>query len=190
MSEETAQGPVTIVVTRRVRSGKEKEYEAWLSKLIADARSLPGFLGTSIHRPSATGPREYISVFRFDSVEHLRAFEESDLRRQALLEVADLVEADAIWEKLTGFEVWFSPPPGTVVPQPSRFRMAIVMICVVYGLVFSLGALVGAVLSFAPMPLRLLVTITIEVFLMTYVLMPRLTRMLAWFIYPKTENTK
>lgn len=188
MNEEVANGPVTVVVTRRVKPGKEKEYEAWLSKLIENARSLAGFLGTTIQRPPPTGPREYTSVFRFDSVEHLRAFEESDLRRQAMLEVADYVEADAIWKKLTGFEVWFSAPPGTVVPQPSRFRMALVMICVVYGLVLSLGAVVGAVLSSAPMPLRLLVTITLEVFFMTYFLMPRLTRLLAWFIYPKTEN--
>lgn len=75
------------------------------------------------------------------------------------------------------------------MPQPSRFRMALVMIAVVYGLVFSLGSLVAAVLSTAPMSLRLLVTITIEVFLMTYVLMPRLTKVLAPFIYPKPKRT-
>lgn len=121
-------------------------------------------------------------------MEHLRGFEQSDLRRSALLEVADLVEADAVWNQLTGLEFWFTPPPGTVVPQPSRFRMALVMIAVVYGLVFSIGSLVAAVLSTAPMPLRLLVTITIEVFLMTYVLMPRLTKALASFIYPKPKK--
>jgi antibiotic biosynthesis monooxygenase (ABM) superfamily enzyme len=190
MTETIAEGPVTVVVTRRVKPGKEQDYEAWLSKLIGNAQALPGFLGTTIQRPSASGPREYTSIFRFDSVDNLRAFEESDLRRQAMLDVADFVEADAVWKKLTGFEVWFAAPPGTVVPQPSRFRMAIVMICVVYGLVLSLGALVAAVLSSAPMPLRLLVTITLEVFLMTYFLMPRLTRMLAWFIYPKNETKR
>ena len=63
--------------------------------------------------------------------------------------------------------------------------------CVVYGLVLSIGTLVAQVLSTAPMPLRLLVTITIEVFLMTYVLMPRLTRALARWIYPsKAKENK
>lgn len=187
MNETNLAEPVTVVVTRRVKAGKEKEYEAWLSKLVNDSRGLPGFLGTTIQRPPPSS-REYTSIFRFDTVDHLRAFEESDLRRQALLEVTEFVEADAVWKKLTGFEIWFAAPPGTIVPQPSRFRMAIVMICVVYGLVLSLGALVGFVLSSAPMPLRLLVTITLEVFFMTYFLMPRLTRMLAWFIYPKTKK--
>lgn len=175
--------PVTVVVKRQVRRGKEAEYEAWLERLIKEAAALPGYLGTNVLRPS-TKAGEYTSVFRFDTVEHLLAFEESELRRRALREVAELVEADAVWEKLTGLELWFTPPPGTVVPQPSRFRMALVMIAVVYGLVFSIGNLVGRVFGDLPTPLRLLVTITLEVFLMTYWLMPRLTRWLARFIYP------
>jgi antibiotic biosynthesis monooxygenase (ABM) superfamily enzyme len=179
--------PVTVVVRRTVRAGHEKDYEAWLARLLKDAASLPGFLGTNVIRPP-TGSREYTSVFRFDTVENLRHFEESDLRRRALAEVVDFVEGDAMWEKLSGLELWFSPPPGTVAPVPSRFRMALVMIVVVYGLVFSIGKLVGLVLADAPLPLRLLVTITIEVFFMTYVLMPRLTRALARFIYPKEKN--
>ena len=53
---------------------------------------------------------------------------------RALAEVGEYVEADAVWQRLTGLEFWFTPPAGTVVPQPSRWRMALVMIAVVYGL--------------------------------------------------------
>lgn len=174
---------VTVVVTRRVRAGRERDYEAWLERLIGGASAMPGYAGSRVQRPEE-GQRTYTSVFRFDSVSHLRAFEESDLRRRALAEVIDLVEEDAVWNRLTGLELWFTPPPGTVVPQPSRFRMAIVMIAVVYGLVSSIGTIVARVMADAPAPLRLLITITVEVFLMTYVVMPRLTRVLARWIYP------
>ncbi len=179
--------PVTVVVTRRVRPGREAAYEAWLDRLIRSASSLPGFLGARVQRPEPGAPPTYTSVFRFETVETLRAFEQSDLRRRALAEVADLVEADAVWSRLTGLELWFTPPPGTVVPQPSRFRMALVMIAVVYALVLSIGQLVALAMAGAPSPLRLLVTIVIEVFLMTYVLMPRLTRWLARWIYPRSQ---
>lgn len=175
---------VTVVVTRRVRPGREAAYEAWLARLIAAAGELRGYLGADIHRPPP-GAREYTSVFRFATVEDLRAFEASELRRRALAEVVDHVEADAVWQRLTGLEFWFTPPPGTVVPQPSRWRMALVMIAVVYGLVLSIGQLVGLALAGAPAAVRLLLTITLEVFLMTYVLMPRLTRWLARWIYPR-----
>jgi uncharacterized protein len=184
-SEAASSGAVTVVVRRKVRAGREAEYEAWLDRLVKGSAALPGYLGTTIQRPPPTGPREYTSIFRFDSVDHLRAFEESDLRRRALGEVVEFVESDAAWEKMTGLEVWFTAPPGAIVPQPSRFRMALVMIAVVYLLVFSIGNGVAAVLTNVPLPIRLLVTITIEVFFMTYVLMPHLTRWIARWIYPK-----
>ena len=184
----TAAEPVTVVVTRRVRPGREAGYEAWLARLIEGAASLPGYLGTTITRPGPSGPREYTSVFRFASLADLRGFEASELRRRALAEVGDFVEADATWRELTGLELWFTAPPGTVVPQPVRWRMALIMIVVVYVLVLSIGAAVKALLGEAPMPVRLLVTIAAEVFLLTYVLMPRLTRRLARWIYPRPDR--
>jgi hypothetical protein len=181
--------PVTVVVTRRVKAGREADYEAWLQRLQAQARGLPGYLGVTTQRPGPGQPREYVSVLRFDSLASLRAFEGSELRAHALAEVADLVEADAVWQEMTGLEFWFTPPAGTVVPQPSRLRMALVMITVVFTLVLVIGSAVNAafaVLPFAtPYPLRLLVTIAIEVVLMTWWLMPLLTRRLAFWIYPR-----
>jgi antibiotic biosynthesis monooxygenase (ABM) superfamily enzyme len=184
MTDSNNNESVTVVVSRRVKSGCEAAYEAWLNRLIEAASTMRGYLGAKVQRPPPGDGLTYTSVFRFDSVETLRAFETSDVRRRALAEVAALVEADAVWSQLTGLELWFTPPAGVVVPQPSKLRMALLMIVVVYGLVLSLGKLVGVVMAGAPAPLRLLVTIAIEVLLMTYVLMPRLTRWLARWIYP------
>ena len=179
--------PVTVVVTRRVRAGHEAAYEAWLADLTARANALAGYLGTTIQKPAAGAPRDYTSVFRFASVETLRAFEASDLRREALAAVLPHVEADAVWQSQTGLEFWFTPPPGTVVAQPSRFRMALLLIVVVFTLVLSIGRVVGLVIGDAPQPVRLFVTIAIEVFALTYLVMPRLTRVLARWIYPSVR---
>jgi antibiotic biosynthesis monooxygenase (ABM) superfamily enzyme len=102
--------------------------------------------------------------------------------------VIDYVDEDAAWKKFTGLEFWFSPPKGTVIPQPSRFRMALVMIAVVFGLVLSIGQIVGMVAAEVPSYIRLFVTISIEIFLMTYVLMPHITRALAKWIYPPSKT--
>ncbi|MCB9600153.1 MAG: antibiotic biosynthesis monooxygenase [Sandaracinus sp.] len=177
--------PVTVVVTRRVKEGHQDAYEAWLRALLDEAKSLPGYLGTEILRPVGAS-REYTSVFRFASVAHLRAFEASELRRRALASVVPHVEGDPAWRELTGLELFFEPPPGTVVPQPSRFRMALVLVVVVYLLVLSIGSAVAFLLADLPAQARLLLTIALEVFLLTYVLMPRLTRWLARWIYPRT----
>jgi antibiotic biosynthesis monooxygenase (ABM) superfamily enzyme len=130
MISPTAPEPVTVVVTRRVKDGRDGEYVASLARLLSDARALPGYLGATIH----------------------------------------------------------GPPPGTVVPQPSRFRMALGMIAVVYDLVLSIGTVVAKVLA-APAPVRRLVTIVIEVFLMAYVLMPWITPGVSRWIDPAREVT-
>jgi antibiotic biosynthesis monooxygenase (ABM) superfamily enzyme len=179
----TTNDSVTVVVTRRVKSGYESQYENWLKRLLEEAKSMKGYIGAVVQKP-APGTAEYTSVFRFDNVENLRKFEESEIRTRYLREVVDYVEADAIWKKFSGLEFWFSPPSGTLVPQPSRFRMALVMIVVVYGLVISIGQLVAMLVGdVIPSYVRLFITISIEIFLMTFILMPRLTKLLDKWIY-------
>lgn len=72
--------PVTVVVTRRVKPGREADYEAWLAGLQAEARQLPGYLGVTTQRPGPGGPREYVSAIRFATLADLRAFETGELR--------------------------------------------------------------------------------------------------------------
>ncbi len=180
--------PVTVVIRRRVRAGREAEYEQWLERLQVDARGLPGYMGATTQRPAADGLRVYVSVIRFATLAALEAFETGDLRRRHLTAVADIVEDDAVWERRTGLEFWFTPPPGAIVPQPSRPRMVLLMTIVVTSLVLTIGSAVGWVAERAPVPVpapvRLLVTVAIEITFMTYWLMPRLTRRLASWIHP------
>ena len=181
--------PVTVIVNRRVRPGREKDYEDWLSRLTRGAgEEFGGYLGAEFHRPARPGDA-YRSVFRFDSLESLDAFERSGFRHRMLDEAAPLFASDARWERMTGLEFWFDPPPGTRVPQPSPHRMALVLIAVVFSLVLALTLLLGPVMTGWPLPLRVLATVSIQVVLMTYVIMPRLTPLLARFIYPKTATS-
>ena len=177
---------VTVVVTCKVKPGRESQYEDWLKRLLNESKSLKGYIGSTIQRPPP-GSTEYTSIFRFDTVDNLRKFEGSELRSRYLREVVDCVEADAIWKKYTGLEFWFSPPKGTIIPQPSRLRMALVTLAVVFGLVVSIGQIVNMVAGEVPSYIRLFVTISIEIFLMTYVLMPRITRLLSKWIYPSSK---
>ena len=180
--------PVTILVRRRVKPGREADYEAWLTRLTEGvARQFPGYLGAEFHRPANPGAA-YRSVFRFDSLAALERFEASDFRAHMLAEAAPLFAGDAAWERLTGLEVWFDPPPGTKIPQPSPHRMALVLVAVVFALVLILNLGLGPLMAGWPLPLRVLVMVVIQVGLMTYVIMPRLTPRIARFIYPKTLN--
>ena len=179
--------PVTVAVRRRVRAGSEQIYEDWLARLTQDAQRLPGYLGAQFQKPGAPGAA-YVSVFRFDTLEALEAFERSELRARYLAEIAPHVEADAIWERTTGLEIWFEAPKGTVVAQPSPHRMALVLVAVVFVLVLVLNIGLAPLIGHWPLALRLLVTVILQVLLMTYVIMPRVTRALAPWIFPTTKT--
>ncbi len=180
--------PVTILVRRRVKAGREQDYEDWLARLTQGvAEKFEGYLGAEFHRPPAPGG-EYRSIFRFDRLDHLEAFERSGFRSTMLAEAAPLFAGDAAWERMTGLEFWFDPPPGTKVPQPSSHRMALVLIAVVFALVLILSLTIGPLMSGWPLPLRVLVMVSIQVVLMTYVIMPRLTPLIARFVYPRSRT--
>jgi uncharacterized protein len=180
--------PASVVVRRRVKAGSEAAYEAWLTRLSDLAhREAPGYLGADFLRPGPAGG-EYRSVLRFDDLANLEAFEASELRQRMLDEAAPLFAADAVREQMTGLELWFDPPPGTVVPQPSPHRMALVLATVVFILAYGMNVLLGPLTVAWPTPVRVLVFATLQVVLMTYLIMPRLSRLLARFIYPRMRT--
>ena len=53
MTPNLENDPVSLVIRRRIRPGKEAEYEALLSEAIAMLARMPGHRGTGIVRPAA-----------------------------------------------------------------------------------------------------------------------------------------
>jgi antibiotic biosynthesis monooxygenase (ABM) superfamily enzyme len=71
---------VTITFRRRLRVGREAEYERWLGSLQEASRDAPGYGGVETIRPADGSPvLEYVSIVRFASYDHLRAWEASAL---------------------------------------------------------------------------------------------------------------
>ncbi|RYH07605.1 antibiotic biosynthesis monooxygenase [Tropicimonas sp. IMCC6043] len=138
--------PVTVVVRRRVRAGCEAEYEAWLAQLTKGvAQNFEGYLGAEFSRPRPGGA--YRSVFHFDRLDHLEAFESSDFRTPIVAEAADYFDGEAAWDRMTGLEFWFGLPHGTRMPQPSPHRMALVLIAVIFFLVLALNLALGPAMA-------------------------------------------
>ncbi|MGH2559714.1 MAG: Na+/H+ antiporter NhaA [Thermomicrobiales bacterium] len=78
--EERDDPAVTFSVSRRVRPGREQEYEAFLQGVIDEASRFPGYLGARVSRP-VRGNRQYRVVARFDRESNLRNWEGSAERR-------------------------------------------------------------------------------------------------------------
>ena len=179
--------PVTAVASRRVKRGREREFEEWVSGILAAANGFPGYLGSEVLRPGdAPGDDEYRIVFRFDRKSNLRAWEESEERHRWLREAEPLIHEERV-HVLTGLETWFTLPWKAGEPSPPRYKMAVVTWLAVFPLITVILTLFGPLLGLLPMLLRTLVLTAVMVSLMTYVIMPRPTRLFSFWLYPDRD---
>lgn len=76
----------TIVVSRRVLPGKEREFERWNDRIRAAAESFPGHLGSEAQPPSEAHPDEWMVIYRFATAEQLDAWMDSGIRHRLIEE--------------------------------------------------------------------------------------------------------
>ncbi len=175
--------PVTAIASRRVKSGKEQEFEEWVSGVLGAAAEFPGYLGSNVIRPSDDDDDEFQILFKFDHASNLRRWEKSDERQAWLRRVQPLVHEENV-RVLTGLETWFTLPSRPGEPAPPRYKMAVVTWIAVFPLASAIFAITQPVLGGLPSLIRTLVFTLIMVSLMTYVVMPRMTRLFSFWLYP------
>jgi uncharacterized protein len=179
--------PVTVLYSRRVKPGRAADFEAWAHGIVAASRQFPGHLGASVL--DDPGNREYHILFSFTDRRSLRAWLDSAERRRWLAQVADLLDADQGLQQLTGLETWFKLPGGNVptMKPPPRWKMWLVSVVAVYPLVLAFQALVVPRMTGLPFPLRALSFPLVLLTLMTFVVMPVVTRLLRRWLGPRQD---
>ena len=115
--------PITVLVARRVRPGKEVEFERWASELTRAASAFDGFLGAGLLRPGHVGELWHV-VYRFASADELAQWEQSPTRSE-LLAHGEEVMSTSHERRMTGLETWFEVP-GRTAPAPPSWKMFVV----------------------------------------------------------------
>lgn len=168
------QESVTAVVTRRIVPGRKPEYIDWVHQVEKIARQFPGHQGVTYKVRGEKG--ECHVVFRFDTIDNLRNWEESPERREWVEKLVGLVEGEERIDRLTGLEFLFANQL-----HPKASKMALVLIVVIFALLLILDPVVSLLFSALPATpiwLVLLFRVVLQVMLMTYIVMPRVTRLL------------
>jgi antibiotic biosynthesis monooxygenase (ABM) superfamily enzyme len=178
--------PVTVVVTRRARAGREDALESWLHDVIAATAGFEGYQGSTVLRPAPGAPGEHVLVFRFASFEDLRRWQTSEVRAAFLAKAEAFTEAVEIRTQ-QGLEPFFDLPArrglGEASPPP-RWKMAVLTWLGLYPTVLAVGLLMHPLLARQPFALASVPQTLASVVLMTWVVMPRLTRLVSRWLYP------
>ncbi|MGY1652520.1 antibiotic biosynthesis monooxygenase [Geodermatophilus sp. SYSU D01119] len=178
--------PVTVSFTRRADPAHTREMTAWIRAGLTMAESFPGFLGAGWVRPRG-GSDEWHMLCRFTDQRALEAWEASAERAWWLRSAEGLAEVTRT-ERRTGIEGWFDQPAATEVVTPAgpaappRWKQATTIWLVFYPLNLLATVTLGVWLADLPVALRVaVVTLTLTP-LMTYLLLPWITRRLQWWL--------
>ncbi|CAN1210149.1 ABM domain-containing protein [Tumidithrix helvetica PCC 7403] len=180
--------PVTVDIVQVVKIGSEEAFEAVLTKLIQASESFEGHLGSNVFRSSnPENQSEYRIIFKFDSLSNLRNWENSEVRHRLIESVKPFIVGVVNWQIVTGLETWFTlSSKGAIVPPP-RYKMLVITFLAAYP-TSNLINLLLQLFTWIPSILRTLISVLVLLSSMTYIIMPRLTKLFARWLYPKVKS--
>lgn len=174
---------IALIITHTIKPGEESHYETWLADIQRAVTVWPGYIGREIFRP-AHGSRKYTSLLRFDSLDRLNAWAESDTRRSFVEQVGHLLEDGDNVEIRTGVDFWFTPE-GAKPPKP--WKQFLLTLTAVYPLSLLIPRLLRLLAELVPPlghePVRALLMAVTLTGLLTFVIMPRYTRLMKHWLY-------
>ena len=173
--------PVTAVFTWAVTPGREQDFENWLRITDAEAEKFPGQEGVTWLRPDGEN-QHYYAVLRFRDSDSLRRWIESPQRAARVQALAGIAAEVNPRLTTTGLEAWFNLPRQAVRP-PSRWKMSVVTLIAVYPPVLLFEYLTHDLWHSWPLPVRTLILPIILSPLLTYAIMPALSRLFRRFLY-------
>ena len=173
---------VSVLIARKVKPGHEKAFWALEKQLFEEVEKIPGFL-TVNHFPTTAGEdNEYVSVVQFDGIEALLRWERSEARNNILEQIQEVLEYEPRRKSITGLEGMFQ---SATQAGPPRWKMALVLTVVIFLLILLLRPIVNSALPSVPQMVQLFLTIAIQVPILTYWIMPWLTKVLSAWLYKK-----
>ncbi len=180
--------PATVDILKPVKPGCEAAFEVVLADLIEAAKAFEGHLGVNVFRPGDHAHPEYRIVFKFDRISHLKQWETSPIRQKLVERANRLTVGQGQFSVLTGLETWFTLPIQPGLTPPPRYKMMVITGIAIYVLINLIGTFIVPLILFLPLLLRTLVVTALMVALMTYVVMPRITKLFAGWLYPKSHR--
>ncbi len=173
---------VTVVVSHPVDPAHEDDFVAWQQRVTDAERGFPGFLGSELFRPVPGVQDEWTAMFRFDTEQHLNGWLESP-GRQKLLEEGRQFQEFELHRVASPFGSWFAFN-GDKASAPASWKTALSVLVGLYPTVVLLTLGISEVWPTGQLWESLLVGNILSVALLTWVVMPVVTRALRFWLAP------
>jgi antibiotic biosynthesis monooxygenase (ABM) superfamily enzyme len=166
---------VTAVASFRVLPALEDRYVEYQQQLVERMSAASGFIRSELFEPVPGVQDETVVVFSFDTREHLDAWLRSDDRLRMLAEMDEFIEGDRTLNVVGGFGGWFGRPG---MAEVRRWKQAAVVLLALFPTTLLLTVLRRWLLPDIGVVLGVLIGNVLGVAILSWVLMPVLTRWL------------
>ena len=132
---------------------------------------------------------EWVDVVRYDSLKDLEHWMESKERRDLLAELDSIVESRHA-HRVTGLEGWFAlNRPGQTATGPPSWKQALAVLFALYPTVMALTFL-NPLWRNQPLSVQMLFGNILSVALLTWLVMPAVSRLLGFWLSSTGKNWK
>lgn len=178
---------VTVVVSHPVDPAQANEFVEWQQRVTDAERAFPGFGGSELFRPVPGVQEDWTAVFRFDTEEHLNDWLESPERKRLLEEGAHFQDFEL--RRISGpFGSWFSFGGDADAEGPAQWKTALSVLVGLYPTVVLLTLGISEIWEDGELWETLLLGNVLSVSLLTWVVMPIVTRALHFWLAPDPRS--
>ena len=179
--------PIHVAITRRIKPGCEQEFQTALKEFFARSLIESGVHGAAmLVPPPGSGSTEYGIIRSFASIAERDAFYASPLYREWKKRVAPLSNGEPEARELHGLEAFFR---GNNSAPPPRWKMAIATYLGVVPTIMTLALTLGPRIRSWNFVMYNLVFNACVVVLLTWVVMPLITRALHGWLQAGESKT-
>jgi len=174
--------PIHVAITRKIKPGCEAEFQAALKDFFTTSFGHAGVQGASMLVPPPGSPSPEFGILRTFANERERdAFYASPMFKTWEDRIRPLTEGEPVHRQLTGLEAWFRSPQS----PPPLWKMAIATYLGVVPVIMGLSLTLGPLVRSWNFVLNNLVFNACVVLLLTWVVMPLITRVLNPWLHSK-----
>jgi uncharacterized protein len=186
-SDDDTEPPVAMVFTHRITKDRVDDYLSWRRRVIAAQAHFPGYLATDFFKPHGKQD-EWIDIVRYKSAAGLAAWMESKERRALLKELEPIVESMHA-HQVTGLEGWFALNREADASNdgPASWKQALAVLFALYPTVMALDFLTPLWRN-QSFPVQMLISNILSVVLLTWLVMPAVSRLLNFWLGGSTRN--
>ncbi|MFB9247865.1 antibiotic biosynthesis monooxygenase [Sphaerisporangium melleum] len=190
--EPPVQPAVTVVISHHLAPGQEPAFVRWQQKVRKVQERYPGFLGFELFRPVPGVQEDWVSVFRFDTREHLDTWLTSEARKKLLDEGRAAFASYDVRQVGSAFGGWFrlgGDAAGHALPP--NWKQAMAVLLGLYPIMMVLSLTTDRALGAAGVPgyLHLFIGGALSVCVLTWLVMPLVNRALRRWLTPGRETS-